>query len=491
MVTKVHNSILNSKNRDKTGLVLSPELIASAVVDQISTTINENYLSQKLGSGVENVYFIIDKASTPAPANHARGRSRMTDNNGRLEFSTQDGIQIEGRFVASANDQHLTDIYVDIPSLNFFVELSYEGIEISNLDIVPDAKITPVANREVNTNLTADELKRLDILEKWITEFGSASFVRMFVEPSFNLDFNRLLPSLSISGPLETEVHEDHLVIFPTDLTTIRQNVICPNYDATTGSTVGRSAPPTIDRNEGTASWDLDVTGLPSPPSKSALRRATDNLGQEVGIFMPNSVIQSTFTRTFPAVTTRLKGRGLVRYDGHLTAKLEKFEVSVDTINMAIETYVELGAHANINFTAKIECVGSVDIGWGKAETIEPLKLWLRTTFEYENGDIVGKTYLRSMKAAKFDAKIELFSRYLSWFGGYWIVLGYALDLMAGEYIETEATKAIRKKVKQVFNSNNFTLFDLGALEQYFAYGAIGTFSGDADSVILGAGGRD
>jgi hypothetical protein len=500
MLIPIHQSILNSPNSNKTAVVISPRFVAAAVLDQISdmlqnsyrtTDINDKTKRVEVSTGVDEVSFILTDASDIPPSRQEDNSVELVvinndEGNGKIYLHSPYTIEITGWFIKKNTNEKLSKIHVLIPYVLFNVDLSTDGIQLNKMKFEPECTISLVVDRQQNTEISDAGWEKLSTLERWITLFGVQAFIRQFLEPSFDLDFNRLLPSLSLTKPLVVEIHEKQLVVFPDKLDTVRTNIICPNYDATTGSQLGTVISQT-DRQTGSATWDIDISNLPTSATGN-IEPARSHNQNGVQLFLPESTVDATFKHAFPSISAPIKGRGLLRYDGDLTIKLQNVKVTPSQDKLGIETYLEIGAHSSINFNGKIECVGTVDLGWGRTKTVEPLKLWLLTRFVYENGELVGKTTLRSLKVGKFETKIELFLKWLGFFGTKGRIIGWFLDQIVAGKISYEATLSSRKAVKKAFNQNNFTLIDLGSVQQNLEPYITGSFSSDGKTILMGIG---
>ena len=485
----LHEAIANSEVAKSVGLIISPYFLAGHGLEQLARSLGR-LVGADLETETNGLRFQITNIVLD-PNMFARPSIRETD--GRFQMESGGGIEIFGKFTFEANEgpvsYELSDVKIDVGTLRFNLQISSSHIKIEGAELSASASINLNSDRS-GYHVPERTMRRLEALEIWLERYGPSNFVRQFINFENEMLINDMLRAFKISEPAHISLIDDHVFISAQDVTVISSSDSCPSPHSDDISVEIN----TEQRNGAPDRVDSKITIKKHPKKGDEVYEPRDaKNGLDVAVYLPKKVVDQSFGKVFPSVSTRVKGRNLFRYDGWLHARLEHFSSQIDPQKLGIASFVKIGMDGNVKFSAKVECVGTVDIGDANTETIDPLEIDMLTQFVFRDGKLRGETSVLEARNAKFLTKVQLFQRWLGLFGGWGAAYGWVIDLMASDNVSGKASRESKDRAVEYINKNSFTILDISKSMHLIQgrFGLRGVFSENNGSLVLGVGAVD
>ena len=164
--------------------------------------------------------------------------------------------------------------------------------------------------------------------------------------------------------------------------------------------------------------------------------------------------------------------------------------MTLDPKRLGIVVDYGIRLDGNIYVTIDVPCVGRCDLASARVtvdSSFMTVFLGLDVTMDDKSALAAA---IDKLDIGKVTAQVSVFSRYLSFAGGWGVVAGFILDYILKRVIEHNVPIKLREKMTETINAENVPLLDLGGLGNFARYRAAGfnngTFSGSATSMLVG-----
>ncbi len=384
--------------------------------------------------------------------------------------------------VAGDAKLEMSQITLDVSRLAATITASAPRLLLGSPDYEVTGAVTASADRQnalAVAGISEDDLLRIE---------GSMAFVmpRRIVAAVFAtipaIDLAEHFTAFELRGAWELHVVDDGLVLIPEGGIAVRAQTGCPRGDSAPELAVTHGPKGTVDDENYT--WPIVVGGV----AVAVVRPANTQLSGFAALYAPKPLWVAKFSQTMPGIVYRESDNGFIGYDLTLSAGLSYVDVRVDPARFGLVLDLTVQANGAAFLTVDVPCVGRCDLAYARfdcAPSTVSIFLSFRTA---PTGKLVLESQIDALSIGDVTANVSGFSRWLGVAGGKAMVVGFFIDYVLKRIIEHHMPNKLRDAIKSELNAKNFQLFDLetlGGFARYTFFNQV-TFSGDADSVLVG-----
>ena len=490
------HSYLKEHGGEKPALVLSLDALRGLLLKNFEQAASYNYAEATGRFGVESVpidgYSSIAARFTSISVNPETFRLSLWEEEGFVAAKVSPGFTATiALHVKDDTALIFSDIRIVVTNLQFKITASAPNLLIGAPDFEVEGQIVHQSTRKEalqQPNIQEDAVVRVE---------GAMAYVmsRRIVASAFStirsIDLAERFTAFDLRGDWVLEAFDNNLVIRPSGGIAIRENIGCPNRDSAPDLWVGTEI--ARQQSDNQYSWGVTLNGVPS----LEVRRVNNRDVGFAALYAPKPIWDARFANAMPGIAYRESDNGFIGYDVAFTVGLNYLNLAIDPRRHGIVVDFEFTASGGASLTVDVPCFGRCDLAYARFSAAKPSDLRIRLSFVVRQHDgrlLDGKLLLDSqiekLKIGKVEATVSGFTRWLSLAGGKAAVVGFIIDYVLGRVIERNLPIKIRDVIKQELNSKNFALLDFGELVTFSKHRLFNevTFSGDADSVLVGLG---
>jgi len=369
---------------------------------------------------------------------------------------------------------NLSDVFASVKmivkDISFLVEATSNKVICTpnHAEFIPT--LTRVSDKELEAILVKHQLDRDDVarVEGLVAYSAIQTLITSSLNKGHEISLSKLFPGIKLKGLIDAEVlgptnqSNSTLCIFPHDGFGSTPDLSCECSDI--GDGMGDLDPGTISDNRDTGTTDPagSITiGLPRVPNPSdvELGRRDQGVG-DVGIYFPQSEIQSFGSDAYPGVVVKARDNGFIGWRATASAAFSKSSVRLDDRRGAI--VVEL--------VFEVEVSGKVHVDLGKlgkqticnfdADQKRDSKLVVAFIPVIARGQVSLKPVIELLKCGNFDVEVNIGKLTGTPFGTKGAVIGFIVDEILSHNITMKLPRKIRKEIRKYMAKNAFRLID-------------------------------